>query len=587
VAVGSQSTAFNKFNKGLTMLKKRFVHLLCLAMLVAFMGSSASLRVEAQAAKTLLLPNPIGAGDVTTIDPALVTDFMSAQITSETFYTLVRGKEDDLNKIQPGMAEKWTLSPDGLTYTFTIRKGIPWVTWDGKQVAQVKGTDGQPLYVTAHDFEYGIKRVLDPVTASGYAYTFTSLIKGAADFNGSKATGAALSTLRDAVGVKASDDTTLVITLAQPAGYALNILSITNAGAQPQAVIEKNGAKWTDPGTAISYGPFVVSEWKHDASITLTKNPFWPGFDASPQPKLDRVTFLLIDQTTAFNNYQAGTIDVASAPVTDLDRVKADPVLSKELNVSAVLNSAYYGFTVTKAPFDDVRMRLAFSYAIDRQAIIDNVTKGGIAARWFSRPGIAAAPSLENSPDLGISYDPTKAKAMLKSYLDEKKLMVDQLPPITLLLYKNDTVSKVAEAIQQMWQETLGVNVQITTQDFSVFIKTVQNDPPQVYALGWSADYADANNFVREVFRSDSGNNFTHWKNATFDKLVDDAARETDVDKRTELYRQAEDILVLKDAVIAPLYWGTRFILTKPYVQRTFSQTNGDERLEKWDVTAH
>jgi len=164
---------------------------------------------------------------------------------------------------------------------------------------------------------------------------------------------------------------------------------------------------------------------------------------------------------------------------------------------------------------------------------------------------------------------------------------VDQLPPITLLLYKNDTVSKVAEAIQQMWQETLGVNVQITTQDFSVFIKTVQNDPPQVYALGWSADYADANNFVREVFRSDSGNNFTHWKNATFDKLVDDAARETDVDKRTELYRQAEDILVLKDAVIAPLYWGTRFILTKPYVQRTFSQTNGDERLEKWDVTAH
>lgn len=569
------------------MLRKRISRLLLALVLVTLAASALAAPAHAQAAKKLLLPNPIGAGDVTTIDPALVTDFMSAQITSETFYTLVRGKEDDLNKIQPGMAEKWTISPDGLTYTFTIRKNVPWVRWDGKQVVQVKDSSDKPMYVTAHDFEYGLKRTVDPATASGYAYTFNSIIKGATEFNSSKEKGDALNKLRDAVGVKATDDNTLVITLSQSAGYALNILTITNAAAQPQSVIEKNGAKWTDPGTAISYGPFVVSEWKHDASITLTKNPFWPGIENSPQAKLDQVTFSLIDQTTAFNNYQANTIDAASVPVTDLDRVKADPTLSKELTVSPVINSAYYGFTVDKAPFDDVRMRLAFSYAIDRQSIIDNVTKGGIPARWFSRPGIAAAPTPENSPKLGIGYDPDMAKKMLQAYLDDKKLTVDKLPPITLLLYKNDTVSKVAEAIQQMWQETLGINVQITTQEFSVFIKTVQNDPPQVYALGWSADYADANNFLREVFRSDSGNNFTHWKNSTFDKAVDDAAKETDVAKRTELYRQAEDILVVKDAVIAPLYWGTRFILTKPYVQRTFSQTNGDERLEKWDVAAH
>ncbi len=570
------------------MFKKRLLHCLLILALFAFaFSAAASAPAHAQTIKKLLLPNPIGAGDVTTIDPALVTDYMSAQITSETHYALVRGLETDLNKIQPGMAEKWTLSPDGLTYTFSIRKNISWVMWDGKQVVQAKDAKGQPLFVTAHDFEYGLKRTLDPLTASGYASTFASIIKGAPEFNASKDKGDALNKLREAVGVKATDDSTLVITLSQAAGYALNILTITNAAAQPQTVIEKAGAKWTDPGTALSYGPYVVSEWKHDASITLTQNPLWPGIENSPQPKIDQVQYLLIDQTTAFNNYQAGTIDSAGAPITDLDRIKADATLGKELAVSPVINSAYYGFTVTKAPFDDVRMRLAFSYAVDRQALIDNVTKGGVAARWFARPGIAAAPTLENSPNLGIGYDPAMAKKMLQDYLDEKKITVDKLPPITLLLYKSDTVSKVAEAIQQMWQETLGINVQVTSQEFSVFIKTIQSDPPQVYALGWSADYADANNFLREVFRSDSGNNYTKWKSDAFDKAVDAAAKESDVNKRTELYRQAEDILVLKDAVIIPLYWGTRFILTKPYVQRTFSQTNGDERLEKWDVSAH
>lgn len=541
---------------------------------------------KAQEPVRLLLPNPIGAGDVTTTDPALVTDFMSAQITSETFYTLVRGKEDDLNSIQPGLAESYAVSDDGLTYTFKIRENISWVRWDGSQVVQATDESGSPMMVTAEDFEYGIKRTLDPITASGYAYAFTSIIKGALAFNGSTETGDALNSLRDAVGVDATDDRTLVITLSQPASFALNILALTNAAAQPRAVIEANGATWSEPGTAVSYGPFVVSEWKHDESITLTKNPFWPGIENSPKPTIDEVKFLLIDQVTAFNNYQAGTIDVASAPVTDLDRVQADPTLSAELNVSPVLNSAYYGFTVTQAPFDDVRMRLAFSYAIDRQSIIDNVTKGGIVARWFSRPGIAAAPTLEDSPDLGIGYDPEKAKTLLQEYLTEKSLTVDGLPPITLLLYKNDTVSKVAEAIQQMWAETLGINVQIVSQDFSVFIKTIASDPPQVYALGWSADYADANNFLREVFRSDSGNNFTKWQSEAFDKAVDAAAIEQDIAKRTAYYREAEDILVLKDAVIAPLYWGTRAILTKPYVQRTFSQTNGDERFEKWSITA-
>jgi oligopeptide transport system substrate-binding protein len=127
----------------------------------------------------------------------------------------------------------------------------------------------------------------------------------------------------------------------------------------------------------------------------------------------------------------------------------------------------------------------------------------------------------------------------------------------------------------------------VATQEWKVFAANLAADTPQLYALGWTADYADANNFLREVFRSNSGNNYTKWKNDTYDKLVDDAAAETDPAKRLALYQQAEDILVAKDAVIIPLYWGTRLIVTKPYVERTISQINGDERFEKWDIKAH
>jgi oligopeptide transport system substrate-binding protein len=563
-------------------MQSKFARLLLVIMLVVI-GVEAGQR-SAQAQSVLRLPNPIGAGDFTTADPALVSDYASGQITSETHYALVRGKEDNLNDIQPGMASAWEVSDDGLTITFTIRSGIPWVTWDGSAVVEAKDDAGNTLYVTAHDFEYGLKRTLDPATASEYAYVFTSVIKGAAEFNGSTETGDALNALRDAVGVEATDDTTLVVTLTQPASYAINILTLTNAAAQPQTAIEEHGAQWFEPGNSLSYGPYAISEWKHDTSLTLSKNPFWPGIENSPKPSIDQVVFTMLDEAATFNNYQAGTIDVAKVPLADLDRIRADEAFKPELSEAPVLNSAYYGFTVTKEPFDDVRVRRAFSLAIDREAIVENVIKSGVPARWFSRPGIAAAPTLESHPDLGIGYDPDAAKASLDEYLTEKGISVDQLPPITLLLYANDTVSKVAEVVQQMWQETLGVTVTIVSQEFSTYLQTVQNDPTGVYALGWTADYADANNFLREVFRSNSGNNFTHWKNDEYDQLVDQAADETDIAKRTELYAQAEEILVDTDAVIAPMYWGTRIFVTKPNISRTVSQINGDERLEKWSI---
>jgi len=537
-------------------------------------------------------------GDVPTLDPGLVEDTLSAQIVNSTFYPLVRDLEDKPGNIQPGMSDKWTISDDGLTYTFHIRQDISWVKWDGSKVVQVMDANGKPMMVNAHDFEYGIKRMLDPRTASPYAYVFVDSlgIVGAKELNGfaapegKKLTDADVASqiekLRDAVAVKATDDSNLEVKIANKIGYGIYIFGLPNSDAVPQAVIEQFADKWTEPGNQVSYGPFTLSEWKHEASLSIVKNPFWPGIENSPKPSVDGVNWTMIDQTPAFNNYEAGTQDVQfSVPLTELDRVKADSVLSKELTIGPSACTYYYDFNAKKAPFDDLRVRLAFSYAVDRQSLVDNVTKGGQEpARWFARPGIVAAPTMKDSPELGIGYDPDMAKKLLQEYLDEKKITVDQLPPITFMTNQVEAHVKIAEAIQAMWQETLGVNVQLTTQEWKVFLDTRKKDPPQIFRDAWCKDYSDANNFDRDVMRSTSAQNNAKYNSPEFDKLVDQAALETDVAKRTELYRQAETLLVKTDAAIIPLYWYTTVSTTKPYVKRTFASSAGDDRLEKWSL---
>jgi oligopeptide transport system substrate-binding protein len=239
---------------------------------------------------------------------------------------------------------------------------------------------------------------------------------------------------------------------------------------------------------------------------------------------------------------------------------------------------------------DDVRVRRALSMAIDRQGLIDNVTKGGqIPAQWFSRPGQAGAPTPEKYPDLGIKTDIEGAKKELQSYLDEKKLTADQLD-ITLMFNTSAGHQKIAEAIQQMWKDNLGLDVKVVNQEWKVYLVTTK-DPaatPQIFRMGWCMDYPDANNWLKDVTAFGGSQNPSegggfNWKNDAFDKLVDDAAKELDPAKRTEMYAQAEEILVNKDAVMAPIYWYTNLDLTRPNVTRTFS-ASGHEALEKWDI---
>ena len=538
-----------------------------------------------------------GPGDVPTLDPGLSEDTSSITVVEDTFVGLTR-LDEVTGKLQPGMATRWDISPDGRVYTFHLRDDVPWVKWDGKNVVKAQtcpdqGGKTSDRIVTAQDFEYGLRRALEPETASPYAYVLNFVVQGADEFNAGKITDTAQ------VGVKALDDWTLQVKFKEPAAYNASIIGLWMAMATPQWIIEGDdctqvrGDWWIEPGFFQSYGPFTLKEWIHDSTLTIVKNPFWPGDQWTPQAQVDQVTFSMLDDVPAMAEFEAGNLDVSDVSLADIDRVKSDLKLSKLLHIAPSLCTYYYGFNTQAAIVNDARVRRALSMAVDRESLIKNVTKGEQEpAQWFSRPGLSAAPTLETQPNLGVKHDPEQAQKLLDEYLKEKNITADKLD-VTLMFNTSSGHQKIAEAIQQMWRDTLGVNVKLANQEWKIFLKTIRSkDTPQIWRSGWCLDYPDANNFAREVMAVGGSSNpaeknvpygGVNWKNEKFEELVKQAAVEMDPARRVELYAQAEQILVYQDAVIIPLYWYTSVSLTQPWIKRTFS-VGGYQRYEKWEV---
>lgn len=506
-----------------------------------------------------------------TLDPSLATDTTSVDVVGNVFVGLT--KFDPVSgEVSPYLATKWESGEDAdgnQTWTFSLRDDIAWVNYDPTtgETTQVVDADGNPRFVNANDVVYGVKRTLDPATGSDYAYVLYIIKNGAAVNGGDEGLTV------DDLGVKALDDHTVQFTLERKAGYFPAIAGMWVANAMPQWTIEEWADKWTEAGLIVTDGPYVLESWIHGGELDLAKNPLWVNAD---DVQIERIEGLMIqEESTAFALYENDELDSTGVPLPEMDRVKADPKLSAEYFEAPYPCTYYYGFTNTKPPFDDVRVRKAFVQSIDRQSLIDNVLKGGqTPATSFAPPGIFGAPE---PGKVGLAYDPEAAKASLQEYLDEKGMTIDDFNALGITLMHNTSEGHalIAAAIQQMWKDTLGVEVNVENQEWKVYLDTIKNstpldEMPHIWRLGWCADYPDENNWIHEVFNSDEGANRVRIDNADFNALTVAAGEAEDPAERAALYEKAEKMLAEDIVAYAPIYHYTTVNVTKPWLTRNF-----------------
>ncbi len=561
----------------------KFVRLFAVLMVTALAFAMVGGIAAQDDGKLLITGRQMGPDDIPTLDPSLMQDVTSVQVASEFFPGLTNMNEETA-EVGPGIATSWDVSDDGTVYTFHLMDSVPWVHYnaDTGAVEQVMDDSGNPMYVTAQDFASSIQRTADPITASPYQYVLLPWIAGATEFGSSDpaADDATRQALIDALGIKVIDDNTLEITAPQASSVTPVIFSMWITWAEPAWAVDEYGEFWMEPENAVTYGPYALKEWQHGSggSLTMIKNPFWPGTPNSPVATIDEVQFVFLDSEPQLANFEAGTLDVSEVPASALDRIMADADLSGDRYVAPGTCTYYYGFNTEEAPFDDARVRLAFSEAIDRQSIVENILKGGqLPAGYFTLPSLAAAPTQADYPGTGVSTNVEDAQALWQAYLDDTGHTAADFTP-SLVYNTNATHEAIAQAVQQQWQQAFGISVQLTSEDFATYLDN--RGTFNVFRAGWCFDYPDTHNFLFDSLQD----NDMHWSNADFDALIQDAFSASDLQQRMDDYAQAEDILVRTDAALAPIYFYITQDLTQTNVTRTHSLI-GREVYEKWDIS--
>ncbi len=466
-----------------------------------------------------------------TIDPALASGVPEHRIIMNLFEGLYSNDPKTLAPI-PGVALRHTVSSDGRVYTFFLNPNAKWT--NGRQV-------------TADDFVYAWERVLNPKTGAKYAQQLFYVENGEA-YNKGAITDFAQ------VGVKARGPTTLEVTLERPTAYFLYLTTFYTLYPVPREAVEAHGRDWTRPGKIVSNGPFRLAEWVPQQTLVLEKNPtYW---DAK-QVALDRVVFNPTeDNTTSIKQFAAGETDwvPTNIPPAQVEVWRNRP----EWYAEPYLGTYYYRVNVTRPPFDDRRVRQAFARAIDREALTRHVTRAG----EFPWSGFVPK-NMPNYPGVrGLDFDPAEARRLLAAagYPGGRGF-----PAVELIYNTNETHRAIAQAIQQMWKEHLGVEVRLTNLEWKVYLARMKELDYQVARAGWIGDYVDPNTFL-DMWITGGGNNQTGWSNARYDSLIRQAAETVDPEARTRLLVEAETILVRDELPVLPIYT----YVGKGLVRRTF-----------------
>lgn len=462
------------------------------------------------------------ASEPQTADPGLAEDIPSMSVARAAFDGLLRIGTD--GKLHEAVAEKYEVSPDKLTYTFHLR--------------DTKWSNGDP--VTAQDFEYAWKRVLNPETASSYAYQMY-YIK-----NGQKAN--AKEVPLDQVGVKATDDKTLVVTLENPAPFFPELVSTVTYFPVNKKVVESN-PKWAaEAATYVGNGPFIMDKWEHKSQIVWKKNDtYWDKENV----KLSKLTYNMIeDANTELSMFEAGELDWAGSPLGDLPGDAMQSLKdSGKLHDQATAGTEIYVFNTTKVPFNNKNIRKAFAYAIDRKALTDNVvTYRGTPALGYLPPTMSF-----NKDGYFKDGDVNTAKKLLEQGL--KELGLKELPPIEILYNTSESHTRLAQAIQDQWRKAFGIEVKLKNQENKVKREQMKQGNFMIGRGSWIGDFNDPINFL-ELYRDLGGNNNARWTNPEFKDLLVKSASEADTQKRNELLKKADEIF-MDEMPIIPIYYYT------------------------------
>jgi len=487
------------------------------------------------------------AGEPATIDPNRASWSTERTVIMQVFEGLL-GFNPDLSlkavvaTAIPSLANKG-ISADGLTYTFKLRTNVTWS--DGKKV-------------TASDFEYSIKRMLDPDLAAEYSSFYFDIVGSEEYYTSADADAATRQQLRDAVGVKAVDSTTLEIKLTQARPTFLQLMAMWPVFPVREDIITEHGEKWTEPGTYIGNGPFILTEWEHQDHITMEVNPNYWG----TKPKLTEIHMKMITDVNAeIAAYRNNELDMSRVPTGTEVATMQDPVLGKEILRYAELVTFAFQFNVNNPPFDNVKLRQALATAIDRVAFVEKV-RGGVGAPAYSwiPPGMPG-----HDADLGKEYEfnTTRAKQLLAEagFADVSKL------PELKFQYADTAGNRVmAEFLQGQMQDNLGVKLTLEPMEPKAFSQFVNQEQHTWAWFGWGADYPDPDNWLPELFGTAAGNNHTGYSSATFDAKAKAAKAELENTKRLQLWAEAQEI-VMDDCPIATMFYRERFVLVKPSVK--------------------
>jgi dipeptide transport system substrate-binding protein len=475
---------------------------------------------KAKAEKVLYMNN---SQEPTSFDPSIGFDAVSWNSLNNIMEGLTR--LDESHQPKAATAKNWDLSKDGKTYTFHIRPEAKWSNGDD---------------VKASDFVFAWQRLLNPETGSSAAF-LGYFIEGAEAYN--TGTGTA-----DAVKVKAVDKKTLEVTLTSPQSYFLSVISNPCFFPINEKVATANPKWFAEASTFVSNGPFKLTGWNHDSDFTFTKNDkYWDVKNV----KLDKVHWAMVnDENTEYQMYKTGELDTSDVPSELADQLFKEG----DVKVEDQAGEYFYRFNLTKEPFQNENIRKAFALAVNQKQMVDLVTKNkekpayGFVSYGFKDP--SGKDFRKESGEL-IKTDVAKAKELLKKGMEEEKYTT--LPEVTLTYSTSDVHKKIAEALQQMFKENLGVDVKLANMESSVFATDQKALKFQLSRSSFLADYADPINFL-ENFITGSSMNRTGWSNPKFDQLIIDAKKEKDEKKRYDMMYKAEKLL-LEAVPIIPIHF--------------------------------